>query len=197
MASAHFSTSGVASETRWPEWGISWSSAFPATSCHFHPLYKGASVEGSTSINIEKVFVDVSLTLGNKEFCNGTLWQHISWLICEVLLQGCCQKSLHLYKCQKLDISFIKNLALPTFLPAKKKIWGITYCVPSVFHGLIWVCVCAHICMFVYMQTDYKWYAYSIYSKWVLRNCHLRGTSIMHMQKYPLIFVIKVVILWT
>jgi hypothetical protein len=40
-------------------------------------LSKGASVEGSTSINIEKVFVDVSLMLGNKEFCNGTLWQHI------------------------------------------------------------------------------------------------------------------------
>ena len=97
VASAHFSTSGVTSETRWPEWGISWSSAFPVTSCHFRSLSKGASVEGSTSINIEKVFVDASLTLGNKEFCNGTLWQHIiGWLICEVLLQGCCQKSLQL-----------------------------------------------------------------------------------------------------
>jgi hypothetical protein len=31
-------------------------------------LSKGASVEGSTSINVEKVFVDVSLMLGNKEF---------------------------------------------------------------------------------------------------------------------------------
>jgi len=48
------------------------------------------------------------------------------------------------YKCQKLDISFIKNLALPTFLPAKKKSGALLTVYPVYFMGL-YGRVCAHV----------------------------------------------------
>jgi hypothetical protein len=70
----------------------------------------GASVEGSTSINIEKMFVDVSVMLSNKELYNGTLWQHAS--LAGSFFRCCCRdavKSLYNFvcKCQKFDISLI------------------------------------------------------------------------------------------
>jgi hypothetical protein len=151
VAWAHFSTSGVTSEIRWPEWGILWSSTFPVTSCRFHPLSKGASVEGSTSINIEKVFVDVSLVLGNKEFvmthCGNThhwlthLWGAAAGMLSEVYDR--------VYKCQKLDISFIKNLALPTFLPTKKNSGALLTVYPVYFMDFMGVCAPTFACLYI------------------------------------------------
>ena len=148
-----------------------------------------------------RMFVDVShwLLLGNKEFCNGTLWQHTS--LADLVVR-CCRRDAvrHLCnfvcKCKKFDICFIWIVAFPALLPAKKKNWGIT-AYPVYFVDLYGL-VCARMCMLVYMQTGYKWYSYSIYSEWVvLRNCQLRVTSIMCMKKFLLIFVIRVDILQT
>jgi len=38
------------------------------------------------------MFVDVTLMLGNKEFCNGTLWQHTS--LADSVVRCCCRDAV-------------------------------------------------------------------------------------------------------